>query len=349
MSNQVIRVGLAGFGMSGQLFQAPFIHADPRFRLHKIYARSGNLSETMYPDAHLVRDFDELLTEDIDLIVISTPNTLHVPMARQALEQGKSVIVEKPIAATSAEAASLVALAQSKQLLFSVYQNRRLDGGFLTLKHLIDEGALGQLIDVEIRFDRFVRGRSSKAWKNQGGPGVDLLYDLGVHMMDQAYVLFGMPDGVYADFRKHRLESPGFDHFEVMLSYGTLKVTVSANESVVHPGPHIKASGRRGCYVKYGMDVQEKALLAGKQPSDPEWGQETPDQYGILYTEKDGHFSSEPVETVRGHYGLYYDNFYKAYTQQEALLVPPEEAVQVLMLLEAAQQSHQERRWVALT
>lgn len=179
MDGKTIQVGLAGFGMSGQIFHAPFISADSRFTLKKVYERTSDKSKQAYPSVEVVRTFDELLTGDIDLVVVSTPNQYHVPMAAQAMRAGKSVIVEKPVAATSREADELCKLAKAENVLFSVYQNRRLDGDFLTVKKLIENGQLGEVVDYECHFDRFVRGQSKKQWKRDGGKGIDLLYDMG--------------------------------------------------------------------------------------------------------------------------------------------------------------------------
>lgn len=152
MDGKTIQVGLAGFGMSGQIFHAPFISADPRFTLKKVYERTSDKSKQAYPSVEVVRTFDELLTGDIDLVVVSTPNQYHVPMAAQAMRAGKSVIVEKPVAATSREADELCKLAKAENVLFSVYQNRRLDGDFLTVKKLIENGQLGEVVDYECHF-----------------------------------------------------------------------------------------------------------------------------------------------------------------------------------------------------
>ena len=203
-----IRTAIAGFGLSGKIFQAPFIHADPNFELKKVYERKTDRAKAEYPYVQIVRSFEELLTDDIDLVIISTPNDTHVPFAKLAMAAGKHVVVEKPVAATSTEAAELCAMAKKQGVVLSVFQNRRLDSDFLTVKKLIEDGALGEVLDYEAHYDRFERGVNPKPWKAAGGAGVGVLYDLGVHIIDQAYVLFGMPNEVYADFRQQRPESP---------------------------------------------------------------------------------------------------------------------------------------------
>lgn len=348
MDNHPIRVGLAGFGMSGQIFHAPFIRADRRFELKKVYERTSAKSKQEYPDIELVRSFEELLTGDIDLVVVSTPNQYHVPMALQAMKAGKNVIVEKPAAAAGAEMEELIRVAKSKNVLLSVYQNRRLDGDFLTVKKLIESGRLGEVVDYECHFDRFVTGPNTRKWKRDGGRGIDVLYDLGIHLIDQAYVLFGMPDEVYADLRKQRKESSGVDNFEVCLYYRDKKVILSAGEVVAMPGPRFMVHGRKGSFLKYGQDVQEGRLLKGERPGTDVWGQDDESSFGTLYTVTDNGISQEKIVTELGNYGGYYDNIYQAMRHGAGLLVKPEEAADVLRIVEAAQESQKQKRRIGL-
>lgn len=346
--NNKINVGIAGFGMSAQIFQAPFLHADERFHIKKIYERTTENSKKEYPYVEIVRTYADLLTDDIDLVVISTPNNLHVPMAKEAMYAGKNVIVEKPVSATSEEAAELCRLAKEKGLLFSVYQNRRLDGDFLTVKNIIDTDTLGEVLDYEVHYDRYVIGKGSKAWKENGGPGIGILYDLGVHIIDQAVHLFGVPKEVYADFRRQRPETFGYDNFEVILYYDDLKAIISASEVVAGPGPHYMVHGREGSFLKYGMDVQENALIAGERPGKDGWGSEPQECYGTLYKYVTGEIEEVKIQTIPGNYGKYYDNIYHALTSGADLMVKPEETVTVLKIIEAAQLSNSEKRRVVL-
>lgn len=348
MDGKTIQVGLAGFGMSGQIFHAPFISADSRFTLKKVYERTSDKSKQAYPSVEVVRTFDELLAEDIGLVVVSTPNQYHVPMAAQAMKAGKSVIVEKPVAATSREADELCKLAKAENVLFSVYQNRRLDGDFLTVKKLIENGQLGEVVDYECHFDRFVRGQSKKQWKRDGGKGIDLLYDIGIHLIDQAYSLFGMPDEVYADMRKQREESSGIDNFEVCLYYQDKKIILSASEVVAMSGPHFMVHGRKGSFLKYGQEGQEGRLLKGMHPGISEWGQDDEGSFGTLYTVTNEGILSKKIATEIGNYGRYYDNIYQAMTCGAELIVKPEETVQVLQIVETAQESQNQKRRISL-
>lgn len=348
MSERTIQVGLAGFGMSGQVFHAPFISADPRFTLKKVYERTTDKAKQAYPDVETVRTFDELLTEDIDLVVVSTPNQYHVPMAAQAMKAGKSVVVEKPVAASSREAEELCRMAKEQGVLFSVYQNRRLDGDFLTVKKMIESGWLGEVVDYECHFDRFVTGQSAKQWKREGGKGINILYDLGIHLIDQAYALFGMPDEVYADMRKQRPESSGIDNFEVSLYYPDKKVILSASELVAMPGPRFMVHGRKGSFLKYGQDPQESRLIGGMRPGSPDWGADEESAYGTLASVEENGISQEIIVTEFGNYGRYYDNIYQVMTCGADLLVKPEEAVDVLRIVEAAQESQDQKQRIRL-
>ncbi len=343
-----IRTAIAGFGLSGKIFQAPFIHADPNFELKKVYERSTERAREEYPEVQIVRSFEALLTDDIDLVIISTPNATHVPFAKQAMAAGKHVVVEKPVAATSTEADELCAMAKKQGVVLSVYQNRRLDSDFLTVKKLIEAGELGEVLDYEAHYDRFERGVNPKPWKAEGGAGVGVLYDLGVHIIDQAYVLFGMPNEVYADFRRQRPESPGIDNFEVVLYYDQVKAILSAGEVVAHQGPHFMVSGRKATFIKYGEDKQEAALIAGARPPAEDWDEEGPECWGTLYYDTGSEIADKKIPTVVSSYGKYYENLCAAITEGAPLLVPPEQTADVLRIIEAAQMSNAKKRRIAL-
>lgn len=347
---KTIRVGIAGFGMSAQMFHAPFIVADERFELCKFFLRSGEASKEEYPNAAIVRAYEELLADDIDLVVLCVPNAAHFDMAKQALLAGKHVVIEKPITRTAAEAQALFDIAKQQGKLLAVYQNRRLDGGFRTVQQVIDSGKLGEIVDYKAHFDRYRWAPGRKGWRGSGEPGVNNLYDLGSHIIDQAYVLFGMPKAVYADFQRQREDTKApFDQFTVTLYYDTLHATLTAGELVAMPGPHYTVHGRLGSFQKYGMDVQEIALGSGGRPlGDPDWGKDAEEKYGTLCTTVGNGFDMVKIPTVVGSYGLFYDNLYRAITEGTPLLVQPEQTVDVLRIIEAALQSGEEKRQIEL-
>jgi len=269
-------------------------------------------------------------------------------MAKQALEAGKNVIVEKPLCIYPEEAEELIQTAEEKGVLLSVYQNRRWDGGFLTAKKLIEEGRLGEVVDYEAHFDRFVKGKSAKEWKETGEAGVGVLYDLGVHIIDQAVCLFGMPKEVYADIRSQREETLGDDNFQVYLYYDKMKAVLSASQLVKEVGPHIVVHGTKGSFVKYGMDVQEEKLKAGELPVGDDWGKDEEENWGILNTEADDVNYRGRIETERGNYHKFYDNIYGVLTGERELEVKPEQAKDVLRILKAAKESVEKGRRIKL-
>lgn len=182
-----IRTGLAAYGMSGRVFHAPFISTNPHFELTAVTERSKELSREKYPDACIVRSFEELIeVEELDLVVINTPDSTHYEYARRALEAGKHVVVEKPFTTTVAEAEELVAFAASRGLTLSVYQNRRWDCDFLTVKQILSKGLLGHLVEFESTFPRYRNFIKPNTWKETGQDGGGLTYNLGAHVIDQA-------------------------------------------------------------------------------------------------------------------------------------------------------------------
>lgn len=332
----IIKVGIAGFGMSARVFHAPFFDVDPRFQIVKVYERTTEKSKDRYPYVEVVHQFEDLLTQDIDLIVICTPNNLHYSMSKQALLSGKNVIVEKPMAITYAEALELCEIARTRKVMFSVYQNRRWDGDFLTVKKLIDSGKLGDIVDYETRFNRFVIGKSSKAWKAEGGEGINVLYDLGVHLIDQAVCLFGIPKSIYGNLRKERVISGSIDYFQVVLDYESLQVKVFSSETALGRFPNFAVWGTNGSFIKCGTDVQEQALANGITPDAPGFGSDFPENLGTLSINENGSIKESEVVTETGRYHEYYDNIFEVLDNGADLIVKPEQCAKVIRLLELA-------------
>lgn len=341
-----IRVGQAGYGFSGRHFHAPFIVNDPNYKLVKVMTGHSELVAEDYPDVEVVKSFDELLGDDIDLVIIATPNKTHGELAKKAIAAGKDLVVEKPVTPTYQEARELCELAKEKGVVFSVYQSRRYDGDFMTVQQVIESGAIGDVVDYECHYDRFAKPGKPKAWKLENVKGNGPLYNLGVHIIDQVYVLFGMPEEVYADFRIQRSDNVFPDNFEIDFYYPDKKAIVSASEVVGHPGPHFMVHGRKGSFIKYGLDVQEGDLVCGKRPWDGDWGKDAPENYGRVYDAVNG--TEETVPTLNGNYALYYENLYAALTGAGELAVKPEQTVEVLKLMEAALISHEEKRRVSM-
>ena len=347
IEKKVIRAGIIGFGMSGRIFHAPFIHAHPGFSLEAIVQRSSNEAATIYPGARVIRDHLGLVSDPtIDLVVIGVPNKFHYPMARQALEAGKHVVVEKPFTLSTAEADELIALAERVNRKIFVYQNRRWDGDFLTIKKILRQELLGEVLDYEAHFDRYRPVPTGKAWRETPGPGSGVLFDLSPHLVDQALVLFGKPEAVWADIRTRRPEGKVDDHFEIKLFYHQLKVTLQAGVFVKETGPRYTVHGRKGSFVKYGLDPQEGMLKEGIPPGGDDWGKEDPFQWGVLNTEHDGKEIHGPVETEAGNYMEFYNNIADVLRKGTRQAVLPEEARANVRIIELALQSQKEKRTI---
>ena len=341
---KVINVGLVGYGMAGRVFHAPVIQSVPGLRLKKVVERHADESRKRYPEVEIVRDVATLLKdEEIDLVVITTPNTSHFEYARDSLLAEKHVVVEKPFTNTSAEASQLIDLARAQNKVLSVHQNRRWDGDFQTVKRLLDQKLLGRLVEFESHFDRFRNHPQPGAWREEEGPGTGVLFDLGSHLIDQAQVLFGLPQMITADIRVQREFARTPDNFELILHYENLKVTLKAGMLVREAGPRFILHGTEGSFVKYGLDVQEEALKQGLTPAAPGWGEETEAQWGRLNTQLgDLHFKGR-IETIPGRYQAYYENVIEAINGEAELIVKAEEAMNTIRIIEVAIESNEKR------
>jgi scyllo-inositol 2-dehydrogenase (NADP+) len=339
LAAEIIPVGLVGFGIAGRTFHAPVIRAVPGLRLASIVQRTGDSAREKYPDVRAVRNIDDLLADQsIRLVVIATPNDSHYPLAMQCLLAGRDVVVDKPFTTTSREAQELDELARAEGRLLSVYQNRRWDGDFLTVRRLIDSGTLGRLALFESHYDRYRLARRPGAWRENPGPGSGVLFDIGSHLVDQALVLFGMPETIVADVRIERDDAVADDAFDILMRYSKLRVLLRATMLASAPGPRFVLNGTLGTYVKYGMDPQEDALKAGGIPGIPGWGQEDETRWGTLTLAGENGPVRRAVRTEAGDYREFYANVRDAITGKAALAVTAEQATRVIRLLERARE-----------
>jgi predicted dehydrogenase len=346
-----INVGLIGFGMAGRLFHGPTITSAKGLKLYKVReTKSPNIAiiRERYPDTIIVNDTNEILNDpSIELVVVATPNVTHYDVATKALMAGKHVIVDKPFTVTSQEATQLIELAKNKNKLLTVYQNRRWDSDYQTVKKVIDSNLLGNLVEYEAHYDRFRNTIRPDTWKEDGVLGTGLVYDLGSHLIDQALVLFGLPKTVTADLRTQRQNATIIDNFEMILDYGKLKVTLKGGMLIKEQLPHFILLGNNGAFVKYGMDVQEEALIAGLAPNKLlNWGEEPENLWGTINTEFNGIEFRGKVKSETGNYVDYYENVYKAILGEEELAVKPEQARNTIRVIELAMQSNQEKRTI---
>jgi scyllo-inositol 2-dehydrogenase (NADP+) len=341
--NKQLTTAVVGFGLSGKVFHTPFIQAHPGFRLSKIMT-SGKDARQKYPECRIVRDFEEVLSDPkIDLVVIASPNEFHFSQAKRALEAGKDVILEKPLTPTVQEAAELFRIAEACGKHIFPFQNRRWDGDFLTIRHIMEEGYLGEVLDFESHFDRYNPEVGRASWRYNGTPAGGTLYDLGIHLIDQAVVLFGAPEAVFCRLFNQRENSVTDDSFDLKLIYPQLNVTVKAGVFVREPGPRFSIHGRLGSYVKYGLDPQEAELRKGKVPGIAGWGAEARKNWGLLHTEFNGKKIRVKYETMQGNYMAFFDNVYEVIFQGKEQAVKPKEVMTSLRMIEQAMESDRKK------
>ncbi|MCL6457082.1 MAG: oxidoreductase [Gorillibacterium sp.] len=348
--NKPIGVGLIGYGFSGQVFHAPLILSTVGLRLEAVASLSGSEARQKLPsDVKVVEHAEELFTDPaISLVVVATPNRTHASMVQIALQSGKHVVVDKPFMVSTEEAEACISLAKRQGLLLSVFHNRRWDTDFLTVQQVIAEGKLGRVVEFESHFDRFTPEIDHQDWRNQDEPGSGILYDLGPHLIDQALLLFGQPLTVFADIRRQRAGAPTDDYFELILDFGEIKAILKSSCLVREPGPRFIVHGTAGSFVKYGIDPQEKALSSGISPLEQDWGKEPSSDWGLLNTIHTGVPTIGRVESVPGNYPYYYAGIRDALLKNERPPIKPEEALQVMYVIEAALESSRTRRVVVL-
>ncbi|TRX93193.1 hypothetical protein FHL15_005772 [Xylaria flabelliformis] len=360
---KVFKVGVVGYGLSAKIFQIPFITATPSFKLHSILQRNPKPESSApndYPNLQHFQSMEPFLADPaLDVVVLSTTPDSHFPLAQQALNAGKHVFIEKPLVPTSAEASELDRLAKEKGLLICVYQNRRWDSDFRTVQKLIADGTLGRVYEVETHFQRYRPvQRANMLSMSQGGSA---LYDLGSHLVDQVYVLFGMPNSVSAKLycqREGRVLSPKDQTVEpdganLQLAYDSgLVVGVRIGSmSVETRQPRFWVRGTKGSYHKDGLDPQEDQLKAGMKISDGQFGRDSEEWHGRLVTlGEDGKVSDKAFPNVEPvTYTKIYELFGEALRGNGPVPVPVSEARDVLRILEGARESSLTLRTVNLS
>lgn len=340
-STSPLRVGLLGYGLAGSVFHAPLIAATDGLRLEVVVTSNPDRRAQVlrdHPRARVVGSAEQLVgSGEVDLVVVATPNRFHVPTASMAVRAGLPVVVEKPLAATSEEGRRLVAEARGNGVPLTVFQNRRWDGDFRTVRRLIADGELGEVLRFESRYERW-RPSIRARWREEAAPeeAGGLLYDLGVHLVDQALQLFGPVVSVYAEVDGRR---PGTkvddDDFVALAHAGGTRSHLWASAVAAQFGPRMRVLGARAGYTKYGLDVQEEALRAGERPGRAGWGEEPPDRWGTVGVEGD----LREVPTEPGSYQLFYAQLVAALREGAPLPVDPAESVAALEVLEAARTS----------
>jgi scyllo-inositol 2-dehydrogenase (NADP+) len=340
-------VAIAGYGLAGATFHAPLIKATSGLVVRAIVTRSREKQERAakdFPGASIADGLDKILSckSEIDLVVIATPNKDHFSQATACLEAGLAVVVDKPAALNSNECLQLIECSKRHKKLLSVFQNRRWDADFLTVKKLIAEGRLGKILRFESRFERYRPEVRRGAWREAiaAEEGGGILLDLGSHLIDQATQLFGRPVRVYGEIDVRREGVLSDDDAFVALSFASgAKVHLWAGAMAASQGCRFRVLGTTGAYEKYGMDPQEDALRAGKTPLAPAWGQEGPENWGVLTTYENGQKRQERLATLPGAYQRFYSEMRDALKGIAGVPVEPEDSCTTLSIIEAARSS----------
>jgi predicted dehydrogenase len=334
-----IRVALLGYGLGGRAFHAPLIEATDGLSLAAIVSANAERKAAAareHPKARLLDSAEEVWRNrgDYDLVVISTPNRFHAPLALAALSAGIAVVIDKPMATSAAEARRLLEASRRATVPLTVYQNRRWDGDFLTMQRLIAAGTLGQVFRFESRFDRW-RPAAQEVWRERSAPeeAGGLLFDLGSHLIDQALRLFGPVKQVYAEVDRRRPGVVVDDDFFIALTHESgVRSHLWATAVAAQPALRMRALGTRGAYTKAHVDVQEEWLRSGRSPKEPGYGEDPPEHWGLLGVGAD----ARPVRTERGDYPRFYEQCVPWLREGAPPPVDPQDSVTVLEIIETA-------------
>lgn len=338
MADKRIVAGILSYGMSGQVFHAPFLDQKTRFELRAVVERTHKRAHERYPEIISYDSVEALLDDEaIELVVVNTPNDTHFEYACKALEAGKHILVEKPFATSSAEAKAIFDLGRKVGKHVMVFQNRRWDSDFKLVKRIIEQGVLGDLIEFHVRFDRYRPEKSHKIFKEtstRAGSGV--LYDLGPHMLDQVLSLLGRPDHSMKITKTHRPDSEVDDFASLILQYKTGPVVfIHANLLVANPMPAYVLHGSKGSFQKDRTDVQETQLLAGMLPKDAGYGVEPPGKEGLLdRVEENGEIEMKYQQALKGDYNGLFNAVYAQIQRNEPFPITEEEIIWQMEILE---------------
>ncbi|MCD6347751.1 MAG: Gfo/Idh/MocA family oxidoreductase [Bacteroidales bacterium] len=341
---------LCSFGMSGRVFHAPLISSHSGFELYSILERTRNLSKATYPKVKTVQLFDELLNDPmVELIIVNVPDHLHFEFTETALLAGKHVIVEKPFTIDLPSAIKLRDLAREKNLHLFVFQNRRWDSDFLTIKKLLQSGRLGRIAEFEAHYDRFRPVPTPNTWKEDKNHGTGLLYNLGAHLIDQTLVLFGLPDAVYADLDTLRQHSNVTDYFTLILYYKDMRAILRSSYLVKEQVAKYIIHGDNGSFIKKGQDPQEERLNSGWKGDDPDIGAEPASSCGLLYQDDSTNNYPEEIKSLTGNYMQFYDEVYQTMRSNFSGAVTADDGVRVMQIIDAAIRSNEQNTTINLS
>ena len=346
---QKIKTALLSYGMSGKVFHAPFLELHPGFELLGSWERSKKLIQEDYPRVKSFLSLESILEDiTVDLVIVNTPVATHFDYAKKVLLAGKHVVVEKAFTTTVAEAEELEELAKLKGLKLSVFQNRRWDSDFKTVKKIIEDNVLGEIVEVEFHFDRYNPVLSPKEHKETANSGAGILKDLGPHLIDQALFLFGLPHAVFADIRMIRNNTLVDDYIDILLYYSDFRVRLKSSFFVRELNPSYVIHGKKGSFLKPRGDVQEDELKLGKKPNTPTWGTEPKSLEGTLHTEINDDIFNAKVPTLQGNYYDFFEGVYQAIVNDKPEPVTAHDGVNVMRIIEAAIQSNEQMKVINL-
>lgn len=330
-----IRTGLIGFGLSGQVFHAPFLSYNPDYQLAAVVSSQTELVLNALPDVDVLPNSDDLINrDDIDLVVITAPNDQHFPLAEAALKAGKHVLVEKPSVTRQVHIDELTSLSTKLGLVFTVYQNRRFDGDFQYLRSLIESQELGTLRHLDTRFDRF-RPQPKDRWREQAVEGGGIFWDLGPHLLDQVLTLLGPPKEVYANLKQLRQGSEATDWFALQLTYPGCMVSVGSTPFEAGDMRRFDAQFDGGSWHCWGLDPQEEALRTGQLPGDRDYPSAGSPQRGQLANDD----ARQSVDVPSGDYRQFFAELAAAIHTGAPPPVTANQARQLVYLLTLAEQS----------
>lgn len=346
-TQQIFRVGLIGWGLAGRYFHAPFIKHTPGLELTTVVT-SRQPDRGLFPNLKVLDDPDTILRDpEIDLVVVASPNRMHVPQAMAALQAGKHVVLEKPVAETAVQFQKLIAAANAADRLLIPFQNRRWDGDFMTVQQVVASGLLGKIHYYASSWEKYRPiPKPRTGWKAEQDHMNGLLYDLGPHLIDQAITLFGTPDTVYAQVQTRRPGGYADDFFHIHLRFPSgVDALLQTDQLNPFPAPRFHLRGQYGAFEKFGLDPQEERLVAGEMPDMPEWGQEPSADWGKIKTTAGvGAYVEGEVATVPGSYLHFYRRVHRALSGKEPVPVDPASVVLQLRIIETALASAQSGR-----
>ena len=335
MNPQALKTGLLAYGMSGRLFHAPFIHAHPGFVFSAVTERSQKKVHQVYSGVKSYDTVDELINDpDLDLIIINTPNSTHFDYAKKALESGKHVLIEKPLATSVDEAKELFRLGENRQRYVMAYQNRRWDSDFQLVKNVVASKKLGRLVEMHLRFDRYKPVIEAKAFKEEPIPGSGLAYNLGPHVLDQAVCLFGRPIQYFKTTAGHRQGTKVDDYAFFYLQYPNgLNVYVHVSLLCARPLPAYVLHGEKGSFIKDRTDIQEKQLDQGLSVREEVYGDDT-SAGELILVDANGQNSTESLPPPRGNYYHLFEAVYEQVYNSKAYPITKEDILCQLEMLE---------------